>query len=275
MDALKLLCAISSIGEQRKKAGRLRGSSSCNQQTVGIICEQINTIPQTFGHIANNFAAHSAQYPAKVKTCNDNQYFEVFEWIESKIEHCLPEEYSILVKISVRTLLYHVETLCLSNYLRDSSDYTELPPLAYAQASQVNLSYRYRDVGGDCFSPENGMCGISKDVKDNQKMFQSLKVIFEELFNWIYGIMQTHLPEKCQMFEQIASILPGNHNSPASPFLSLVININIQTKAHHDSKDQEFCLVLPIGKFRGTALLIVETGLLMKAMADDVIGRSP
>ncbi|EGO02635.1 hypothetical protein SERLA73DRAFT_70130 [Serpula lacrymans var. lacrymans S7.3] len=99
---------------------------------------------------------------------------------------------------------------------------------------------------------------IFKDVKDNQKMFQSLKVIFEELFNWIHGITQTHLPEECQMLEQIVSILPGNHDSPASPFLSLVININVQTKAHHDSKDQEFCLVLPIGTFRGAALVMVE-----------------
>ncbi|EGO28237.1 hypothetical protein SERLADRAFT_405864 [Serpula lacrymans var. lacrymans S7.9] len=29
---------------------------------------------------------------------------------------------------------------------------------------------------------------ISKDIKDNQKMFQSLKAIFKELFNWIHGI---------------------------------------------------------------------------------------
>ncbi|EGO02698.1 hypothetical protein SERLA73DRAFT_150340 [Serpula lacrymans var. lacrymans S7.3] len=92
---------------------------------------------------------------------------------------------------------------------------------------------------------------ISKDIKDNQKIFQSVK-------------MQTHLPEECQMLEQIVSILPENHNSPASPFLSLVININVQTKAHRDSKDQEFCLVLPIRTFRGAALVMVETGLIIE-----------
>ncbi|EGN98094.1 hypothetical protein SERLA73DRAFT_153278 [Serpula lacrymans var. lacrymans S7.3] len=117
---------------------------------------------------------------------------------------------------------------------------------------------------------------ISKDVKDNQKMFQSLKDIFKELFNWIHGIMQTHLPEGCQMLEQIVSILPGNHNSPASPFLSLVIDINIQTKAHCDSKDQEFFLVLPIRTFRGATLVMVERGLVIELNHGDfAIFRMP
>ncbi|EGO30171.1 hypothetical protein SERLADRAFT_404464 [Serpula lacrymans var. lacrymans S7.9] len=105
---------------------------------------------------------------------------------------------------------------------------------------------------------------ISKDINNNQELFQSLKVVFEELFNWIYCIMQTHLPEECQMLEQVASILPGNHCSPAAPFLSIVININVQAKAHHDSKDQELCLVLPIGTFKGAALAMVETGLVIE-----------
>ncbi|EGO30816.1 hypothetical protein SERLADRAFT_404822 [Serpula lacrymans var. lacrymans S7.9] len=85
------------------------------------------------------------------------------------------------------------------------------------------------------------------------------------------GCMQTHLPEECQMLEQIVSILPGNHNFPASPFLSLVININVQTKAHCDSKDQEFCLVLPIRTFRGAALVMVETGLVIELNHGDFV----
>ncbi|EGO02412.1 hypothetical protein SERLA73DRAFT_158471 [Serpula lacrymans var. lacrymans S7.3] len=105
---------------------------------------------------------------------------------------------------------------------------------------------------------------IFKDVSNNQELFQSLKVVFEELFNWIHCIMQIHLPEECQMLKQVASILPANHCSPTAPFLSIVININVQTKAHQDSKDQEHCLVLPIGSFKGVALAMVEAGLVIE-----------
>jgi len=77
------------------------------------------------------------------------------------------------------------------------------------------------------------------------------------------------LPEEYVSLEATARILPGNHQSPVLPFLSLVFNVNVITKGHRDGKDKDFCLVLPIGDFVGGELVAMETGLVVEILQGD------
>lgn len=68
-----------------------------------------------------------------------------------------------------------------------------------------------------------------------------------------------------------ADILPGNDIPSVYPFQSLVINFNVHTKAHRDSQDLTYCLVMPIGSFEGGELCMVETGLVVGLRSGDWI----
>jgi hypothetical protein len=82
--------------------------------------------------------------------------------------------------------------------------------------------------------------------------------------------METYLQEEFEMLMEIASVLPGNCTSPIAPFVSLVININVSTKAHRDSLDHHLCLVIPIGYFEGGALCLLENGLVLELRSGDI-----
>ncbi|EGO28246.1 hypothetical protein SERLADRAFT_434123 [Serpula lacrymans var. lacrymans S7.9] len=108
---------------------------------------------------------------------------------------------------------------------------------------------------------------LSKEIKDDSTIYQTIKVVFADLFHWIHDVIELQLPEEYELLAEVTSILPGINLSPIFPFLSLVINLNVSTKGHRDSKDKDFCLVLPIGNFQGGALVMVETEIL-KCTAD-------
>jgi hypothetical protein len=82
--------------------------------------------------------------------------------------------------------------------------------------------------------------------------------------------METYLQDEFEMLMEVASMLPGNHSPPFAPFISLVININVRTKAHRDGQDRHLCLVIPIGHFQGGALCLLENGLVLELRSGDV-----
>ncbi|KAH9910943.1 uncharacterized protein B0H18DRAFT_865748, partial [Fomitopsis serialis] len=94
----------------------------------------------------------------------------------------------------------------------------------------------------------------SKDMEDHRSIYQSLKSILGDVFSWIEHKLQHVLPGEYRHLEATADILPEHHRSLANPFVSLVVNLNVATYAHRDSKDDTICLVLPIGDFKGAEL---------------------
>ncbi|EGO30218.1 hypothetical protein SERLADRAFT_404493 [Serpula lacrymans var. lacrymans S7.9] len=78
----------------------------------------------------------------------------------------------------------------------------------------------------------------SKEIQDHTDIYQRLKTINE--------MFATYLPTKYLVLRQHAELLPENNASAACPFLGLVVNINVSTKAHRDAKDKPFCLVIPL-----------------------------
>ena len=71
------------------------------------------------------------------------------------------------------------------------------------------------------------------------------------------------LPEEYARLEASATILPDNNTSAVHPFLGLVVNLNVVTTAHRDSKDDTVCLVLVVGDFEGGELCLYEPGLVI------------
>lgn len=79
------------------------------------------------------------------------------------------------------------------------------------------------------------------------------------------------LPEVYERLDGYARILPCHNTSLSSPFLGLVININVVTAAHRDSKDDSVCLVLAIGDFEGGELVLYEPGLVIPLRNGDFV----
>lgn len=83
--------------------------------------------------------------------------------------------------------------------------------------------------------------------------------------------MQHYLPEEYEELHIEASCLPLGDRSPVHPFLGLIVNINVVTSAHRDAKDKSFCLVMPIGRFTGGELCLVEPGLVIQFQSGDIV----
>lgn len=79
------------------------------------------------------------------------------------------------------------------------------------------------------------------------------------------------LPGVYERLDAYARILPGNNTAVSAPFLGLVINLNVVTAAHRDSKDDSFCLVLAIGDFEGGELVLYEPGLVIPLCNGDFV----
>ncbi|KAI6009271.1 hypothetical protein EDC04DRAFT_2610639 [Pisolithus marmoratus] len=87
---------------------------------------------------------------------------------------------------------------------------------------------------------------------------------------YIHIPMLVHLPEaEYEALAQVAESLPGNAVSAVEPFISLVININIQMEVHQDQFDKNLCLALAIGNFSGGGLVLHKQGLVLELQNGD------
>jgi hypothetical protein len=66
-------------------------------------------------------------------------------------------------------------------------------------------------------------------------------------------------------------ILPCEEPSPVYPFAGFVINLNVATRIHHDYKDEDICVVVPISDCEGGELCMQELGLVVKQRSGDAI----
>jgi hypothetical protein len=77
------------------------------------------------------------------------------------------------------------------------------------------------------------------------------------------------LPTEYEVLVELAQDLPGGEVSPVTLFLSLVVNLNVSTLGHRDRFDKDFCVVLPLGDFRGGALVMFEQRLVLELRSGD------
>ncbi|KAI0708140.1 hypothetical protein C8Q72DRAFT_790818 [Fomitopsis betulina] len=105
---------------------------------------------------------------------------------------------------------------------------------------------------------------VSKDITDYAAVYQAVKNILHDVFDWLQEKVHTiFLPIEYERLEATVSVLPDYNISAVHPFVGLVLNFNIATCAHRDSKDDRICLVVPVGEFVGSNLCLVEPGLVL------------
>ncbi|KAG2083089.1 uncharacterized protein F5147DRAFT_660271 [Suillus discolor] len=109
----------------------------------------------------------------------------------------------------------------------------------------------------------------SRDILEHQQLYNNILLAFGELFEWIDDVIKECLPTEYEVLVELAQDLPGGEVSPVTPFLSLVVNLNVSTLGHHDRFDKDFCLVLPLGNFKGGALVMFEQCLVLELCSDD------
>ncbi|KAJ8584819.1 hypothetical protein M405DRAFT_717716, partial [Rhizopogon salebrosus TDB-379] len=112
---------------------------------------------------------------------------------------------------------------------------------------------------------------ISRETLNNQSLYETLSMVFADLFELVKEHLMANLPAEYQVLAEVTTELPCNDGSPVHPFLSLVFNLNAFTKGHRDSGDLDLCLVLPIGKFQGGAIALKEPGLVVELQQGDFI----
>ena len=81
------------------------------------------------------------------------------------------------------------------------------------------------------------------------------------------------LPSEFDILAEFTNSLPGGATSPVHPFAGLVINFNVTTHIHRDSKDNSICLVMPLfdSSTTGGHLCILELGLVIAMKLLDVV----
>lgn len=93
------------------------------------------------------------------------------------------------------------------------------------------------------------------------------RALFTESLDKIQGV----LPNEYQNLSLHADSLPGNAHTIAYPFLSVVVNLNVATLGHRDSKDKGLCVVIVIGDFENGELCLYEPGLVVPLRSGDFL----
>ena|ERR1700761_8055475 len=88
---------------------------------------------------------------------------------------------------------------------------------------------------------------------------------------YIYRQLKSEVPEYFEDIVIYADVLPNKDISPAYPFSGFVINFNVVTRLHRDSKDHRGCAVLVIGDFEGGELCLYEPGIVFELKNGDLI----
>lgn len=85
--------------------------------------------------------------------------------------------------------------------------------------------------------------------------------------------METLLAEDTKILTTIIDVLPGGQQSDYHPFTSCVVNLNVTTSCHRDSKDKLLCLVLVIQDkdTHGGELGLLEPGIVLGLRNGDVV----
>ncbi|KAJ4468638.1 hypothetical protein C8J55DRAFT_492320 [Lentinula edodes] len=91
----------------------------------------------------------------------------------------------------------------------------------------------------------------SEDIHKLSQEYATLKEALEAVLQWIVEkVLRIH-PDMFQEILATADLLPLNDTSPASPFTSIVVNINVGTLAHRDKNDGYACICVTIGNPKG------------------------
>ncbi|KAG1771395.1 hypothetical protein EV702DRAFT_977391 [Suillus placidus] len=110
---------------------------------------------------------------------------------------------------------------------------------------------------------------MSRKTFEYEQLYLNIQNNLREVFEWIEQTVTHYLPDDYTVLAELVDILPNVCGSPVNPFLSLVVNINVCTIGHRDSKDFRLCLVLPISNFVGGGLVMRVQGIVVEMRNGD------
>ncbi|THH14221.1 hypothetical protein EUX98_g9633, partial [Antrodiella citrinella] len=111
----------------------------------------------------------------------------------------------------------------------------------------------------------------SSDMVNNHEAFENLRAAWQMLFDHVRDKLSQHLPDEFEEVVGFANSLPHWTAPAAYPFSGFVVNLNVMTRSHRDTKDTSICLVLVLGEHEGGDLCLVEPGLTVKLREGDFI----
>lgn len=81
------------------------------------------------------------------------------------------------------------------------------------------------------------------------------------------------LPEEFEVIGLYAEVLPADGFSPVYPFSGFVVNINVCTKIHRDSRDLRLCVVLALSDDNciGGDICFKEPGIRLQLRCGDMV----
>ncbi|KIJ11544.1 hypothetical protein PAXINDRAFT_36142, partial [Paxillus involutus ATCC 200175] len=112
---------------------------------------------------------------------------------------------------------------------------------------------------------------LSAETFKHEPLYCNLEEVYSKLFEWLEMMTRNYLPSEYEVLVRLVRVLPSKATSLTSPFLSLIINLNICSEAHRDAKDKDLCLVLPIRNFKGGSLVLKQQGLVLDLANGDFV----
>lgn len=88
---------------------------------------------------------------------------------------------------------------------------------------------------------------------------------------YILPQIKTRLPNHFSALTAIYQELPYYQDLLSYPFTNLVVNLGAETNGHIDSQDDELCVTLPFGCWKGGELSFYELGIVLELRPGDVV----
>ncbi|KIK82189.1 hypothetical protein PAXRUDRAFT_83776, partial [Paxillus rubicundulus Ve08.2h10] len=96
----------------------------------------------------------------------------------------------------------------------------------------------------------------SAELKMHKDLYPNVEACFTDMFSYSSKMIEHYLLSEHTALAEVAGLLPGHTISPAHPFCALVINVNVCTLGHRDSKDKDICKIMAIGRYVGGEVVL-------------------
>jgi hypothetical protein len=93
----------------------------------------------------------------------------------------------------------------------------------------------------------------------------------EPICQLVCKIIKKYLPDIHDKLRVFCEILPFSHHPITYPFPGFVLNCQVCTEGHTDTKDNLICVVIPFGDCEGGELVLYEAGLVFELKEGAII----
>ena len=145
----------------------------------------------------------------------------------------------------------------------------DLHPQGDGSPPEVHPHFLYKDGNGRSNHNQRATY-MSKAIKDNPDMFQSITDILEDVCRIVCEIIRKHLPDAFNRIRVFCEILPLNQMPTTYPFPGVVLNVQVCTEGHIDANDDTICVIIPFGPHEGGELVLHEAGLVLELREGDI-----